>query len=156
MAARYNITLPNISGNGELILYYLPMIDRWDEERANLFLIIYRFYIFKCRLRTKIPTNEGFERELKLEVKNIIISNPGNKDLRDNLLPLWISNELTINEAIDILNIVDGKIETAKVLYAANKIVTLFSKPVINGYGFPTISEHAISLCELECQNFEK
>ena len=76
--------------------------------------------------------------------------------MHDNLLPLWISNELTINEAIDILNIVDGKIETAKVLYDANKIVTLFSKPVINGYGFPIISEHAISLRELECQNFEK
>ena len=110
------------------------MTDGWDEESANLFLIIYRFYIFKCHLRKKLPTNEDFERELKLEVKNIIISNPGNKELRDNLLPLWISNELTISEAIDILNTVDGKIETAKVLYDANKIVTLFSKPVINGY----------------------
>ena len=53
--------------------------------------------------------------------------------MRDNLLPLWISNELTISEAIDILNTVDGKIETAKVLYDANTIVTLCSKPVING-----------------------
>ena len=103
-----------------------------------------------------MKTNEDFEQELKSEVKNIITSNPGNKELRDNLLPLWISNELTISEAIDILNTVDGKIETAKVLYDANKIVTLFSKPVINGYGFPIISEHAISLRELEYQNFEK
>ena len=60
------------------------MTDRWDEERVNLFLIIYRFYIFKCRLRIATPTEEGFERELKVEVKNIIISNPGNKELRDN------------------------------------------------------------------------
>ena len=50
-----------------------------------------------------MPTNEDFERELKLEVKNIIISNPGNKELRDKLLPLWISNELTVSVAIDIL-----------------------------------------------------
>ena len=107
-------------------------------------------------MRTKTPTEEGFERELKLAVKNIFISNPGNKDLRDNLLPLWISNELSISEAIDILNTVDGKIETATILHEANKIVTLFNKPVINGYGFPIISEHAISLRELECQNFEK
>ena len=78
-----------------------------------------------------------------------------NKNLRDNLLPLWISNELSISEAIDILNTVDGKIETAKILHEANKIVTLFNKPVINRYGFPIISEHAISLRELECQNFE-
>ena len=69
-----------------------------------------------------------------MEVKNIIISNPGNKDLRDNLLPLWISNELSISEAIDILNTVDGKIETATILHEANKIVTLFNKPIINGY----------------------
>ena len=66
--------------------------------------------------------------------------------MRDNLLPLWISNELSISEAIDILNTVDGKIETATILHEANKIVTLFNKPVINGYGFPIISEHAISL----------
>ena len=44
----------------------------------------------------------------------------------------------------------------AKILHEANKIVTLFNKPVINGYGFPIISEHAITLCEIECQNFEK
>ena len=61
LAARYNMTLTNIHWNGELIFYYLPMIDRWDEERYNLFLIIYRFYIFKCHLRIQIPTNEGFE-----------------------------------------------------------------------------------------------
>ena len=100
LAKKYNIKLPDTPDNGELILYYFLMTDRWDEERVNLFLIIYRFYIFKCRLRTTTPTEEGFERELKLEVKNIIISNPGNKDLRDNLLPLWISNELSISEAI--------------------------------------------------------
>ena len=67
-----------------------------------------------------------------------------------------LSNELTISEAIDILNTVDGKIETAKVIYEANKFVTLFNKPVMNGCGFPIITEHAISLRELECQNFEK
>ena len=66
LAARYNIILPNISGNGEVILYYLSMTDRWDEERATLFLIIYSFYIFKCRLRNKMPTNEDFEQEFKL------------------------------------------------------------------------------------------
>mgnify|MGYP001459416555 CR=1 FL=1 len=74
--------------------------------------------------------------------------------MRDNLLPLWISDELTINEAIDILNTVDGKVETAKVLYDAYKIVTSFSKPVINGYGFPIISEHAISLREIYLYSF--
>ena len=99
---------------------------------------------------------EGFERDLKIEVKNIIICNPGNKELRDNLLPLWISNELSVIEAIDILNTVDGKIETATVLNDANKIVTLFNKPIINGYGFPIVTEHAISLRELECKNYEK
>ena len=72
------------------------------------------------------------------------------------MLPLLISNELSISEAIDILNTVDGKIETATILHEANKIVTLFNKPIINGYGFPIISEHAISLRELECNNYEK
>ena len=156
LAKRYSIKLPNTQENGELILYYLPMTERWDEERVNLFLIIYRFYIFKCRLRMSTPTEEGFERDLKIEVKNIIICNPGNKELRDNLLPLWISNELSIIEAIDILNTVDGKIETATVLNDANKIVTLFNKPIINGYGFPIVTEHAISLRELEIKNYEK
>ena len=87
LAERYSIKLPNTRDNGELILYYLPMTERWDEERVNLFLIIYRFYIFKSRLRMSLPTEEGFERDLKMEVKNIILSNPGNKELRENLLP---------------------------------------------------------------------
>ena len=91
-------------------------------------------------MRTKTPTEEGFEQEFKLEVKNIIISYPGKKDLQDNLLPLWISNEQSISEAIDILNTIDGKIETAIILHESNNIVTLFNKPLINGYGFPIIS----------------
>ena len=103
-----------------------------------------------------LPTEEGFERDLKMEVKNIILSNPGNKELRENLLPLWISNELSVAEAIDILDKADGKIETATILNDANKIVTLFNKPIINGYGFPIVTEHAISLRELEIKNYEK
>ena len=156
LAKRYSIKLPNTQDNGELILYYLPMTERWDEERVNLFLIIYRFYIFKSRLRMSLPTEEGFERDLKMEVKNILLSNPGNKELRENLLPLWISNELSVAEAIDILNKADGKIENATILNDANKICTLFNNPVINGYGFPIVTEHAISLREYETLFYEK
>ena len=72
------------------------------------------------------------------------------------LFKLCNSLELSILEAIDIFNTVDGKIETATILHEANKIVTLFNKPIINGYGFPIITEHAISLRELECKNYEK
>jgi len=156
VAERYSITLPNTQENGELILYYYPMPERWDAERVNLFLIIYRFYIFKSRLRITIPTEEGFERDLKTEVKNIILTNPGNKKLRENLLPLWICNELSIDEAIEILNTADGKIENATILNDANKICTFFNKPVINGFGFPIVTEHAISLREYETQFYEK
>ena len=82
-------------GLGESILYYHLQPGHWHEIRTNIFLAIYKLYLTNCRTRKILPNSTHFEAVLKYESKNIILTNPTNKDLVKNLLPLWTEHELS-------------------------------------------------------------
>ena len=88
IAEKYNRPLPNMTTKGELVLYFFPWEGYWDELRINIFYAIYK-YVLMCRTRKGLPTSILFETTLKYKCKNIIMTNPTDKDLTKNLLPLW-------------------------------------------------------------------
>ena len=75
----------------------------------NIFYSVYKYYQTICRLRKILPTSEEFEIKLKYKCKNAILTNPTNKDLTDNLLPLWIEHELSLNDTLKLLNEVERR-----------------------------------------------
>ena len=94
-AAKYNITLPDITDEGEKIIYFWPIDDQWEEIRLNTFFLIYKAYINACRLRKVLPEQGSLDRYIKNETRKVAASNPGNKDLVENMLPFWTENEIT-------------------------------------------------------------
>jgi hypothetical protein len=95
IAANYKIPIPNLITKGELVLYYFPWDSYWDEIRINVFFAIYKYFLISCRARKKLPTPTNFEMTLRYECKYIIMTNLTNKNLTNNLLPLWTGKELT-------------------------------------------------------------
>jgi hypothetical protein len=75
---------------GENVLYYFKQECKWTELRMNIFYIIYKYYINNCRLRKILPTSQQFESTVNYETKKIVMANPTNKGLIDNLLPIWM------------------------------------------------------------------
>ena len=59
---------------------------------------------------------------LKYESKNIIITNPANKELTANLLPLWTWIELTKMESLQLLNEVVGSSHKGKLFKIPTKL----------------------------------
>ena len=107
VAAKYNILLPDTTIYGESILYYHLQPGHWDEIRTNIFLSIYKLYLTNCRTRKILPNSTHFEAVLKYESKNIILTNPTNKDLVKNLLPLWTERELSPIETLELIEEVE-------------------------------------------------
>ena len=58
---------------------------------------------------------------LRYECKYIIMTNPTNKNLTNNLLPLWTGKELTKMETLELLEEVEGKTEKGKLFKLSNK-----------------------------------
>ena len=73
-----------------------------------------------CRTSKKLPTSIHFESTLKYECKNIIMTNPTNKDLTNNLLPLWTDRELTRIETLELLQEVEGTSDKGRMFNYSN------------------------------------
>ena len=117
VATKFNIPLPNLSTKGELVLYYFPWKGYWDELRINIFFAIFKYYLLMCRTRKMLPNSIHFETDLRTEWKNIVMTNPTNK----NLLPLWTGRELTETETLELLEDVKGKTDKGKLFKYSNK-----------------------------------
>ena len=76
-----------------------------------------------CRTRKILPNSVQFEKILGTEYKNIVMTSPTNKNLTDNLLPLWTGRELTEPETLELLEEVEGKTDKAKLFQYSNKIL---------------------------------
>ena len=83
---------------GEKVLYYFKQECNWTEMRTNIFYIIYKYYINNCRLRKILPTSQQFESTVKYETKKIVMANPTNKGLIDNLLLIWMGREMDFGD----------------------------------------------------------
>ena len=141
IATKYNIPIPNTNSKGELILYYFPWENYWDEARINIFYAIFKYYLLSCRTRKILPTPNHFEVTLKFEVKNITLTNPTNTGLTKNLLPLWTGKELTVTETIELLEEVEGKTDKAKLFDYSNKNTMVLKSKLHNNYRFPIVTK---------------
>ena len=78
---------------------------KWNKLRTNIFFLIYKYYIDNCRLRKELPTKINFERKLKNETRKILLANPTNEGLVENLIPIWTGRDFHINlELNDVRN----------------------------------------------------
>jgi hypothetical protein len=140
IAAKYKIPIPNLITKGELVLYYFPWDSYWDEIRINVFFAIYKYFLISCRARKKLPTPTNFEMTLRYECKYIIMTNPTNKNLTNNLLPLWTGKELTRMETLELLEEVEGRTEKGKLFKLSNKNTVVLKTKVMDNFRFPITS----------------
>ena len=57
------IEINDIDTKGYKVLIYKKKENVWEETRENLFLLLYRFYIFKCRaLEKEYPVQTNSKR----------------------------------------------------------------------------------------------
>ena len=141
IATKYRIPIPNTDTKGELILYFFPWEGYWDELRINVFYSIYKYYLTTCRTRKLMPSSQHFEATLKVECKNIIMTNPTNKDLVKNLLPLWTERELTTKETLELLEEVEGRTDKGKLFLASNKTTIVIKTQLHTNFRFPILAK---------------
>ena len=89
--------------------------------RTNIFFAIYKLFLTTCRTRKILPNSNHFEAVLKFECKNIILTNPANKELVKNLLPLWTERELSATETLELIEEVEGHTDEGKLFLKSNK-----------------------------------
>ena len=156
IAEKYKIPLPNLFTKGELILYYFPWAGYWDEIRINVFYAIYKYFLLGCRLRKKLPTSANFEMTLRYECKYIVMTNPTNKNLTKNLLPLWTGKELTTAETLELLEEVEGKTDKGRLFKLSNKHTIVLKTKVMDNFRFPILSKNHLDHRLNELKNIGK
>ena len=72
------------------------------------------------------------------------MTSPTNKGLTDNLLPLWISHELTKEETLELLEEVEGKTDKGKLFNYSNKNTIILKTQIHNNLRFPIVSKDYI------------
>lgn len=137
VADKYSIPIPNLQTDGELLLYFYPKQGKWDELRINTFYMLYKYHIHLCRVRKQLPTATNFEFTLKNETKKIVMTNPTNNDLVENLLPLWTGHELTEDETVELLEECEGDNFKGRIFMNSNKKTVILNTKVHQGFGFP-------------------
>ena len=69
------------------------------------------------------------------------MTNPTNKNLTDNLLPLWTGRELTEPETLELLEEVEGKTDKAKLFQCSNKNTIVLKTNIYNNFRFPILGK---------------
>ena len=83
------IEVNDLETKGYETIIYKTKENVWEETRENLFLLLYRFYIFKCRAGERVPCTNIFKLELRPEMFMIIRINAQSRYIIYKLLPLW-------------------------------------------------------------------
>ena len=148
--------IPNLTTKGELVLYFFSWDGYWDEIRINVFYANYKYFLLSCRTRKKLPTPTNFGITLKYEFKYIIMTNPTNRNLTDNLLPLWTGRELTKMETLELLEEVEGKTDKGKLFKLSNKNTLVLKTKVMDNFRFPIVSKDYLNHRLSEIKNIDK
>ena len=123
--------------------------------RTNVFYLIYKHYINIERLKKQTPTAEGLERLLKNETRKIALTNPSNKELIDNLLPIWQGRELTETEVLEVLQEYERK-GKGRIMMDVNKKTKIVNTKLHNGYSFPIKQGTSATLRLYDMRNGKK
>ena len=83
----------------------------------------------------------NFEMTLRYECKYIIMTNPTNRNLTDNLLPLWTGKELNQMETLELLEEVEGKTDKGKLFKLSNKNTLVLKTKVMDNFRFPIVGK---------------
>ena len=114
------IEINDLDTKGYETLIYKQTANVWEETRENLFLLLYRYHIFKARAGEKLPCENTFKMELRLEISKI---NAQSRYLLDKLLPLWGGNEIDLILAEKLREDSTNDEETGSLLNDANNRV---------------------------------
>jgi hypothetical protein len=93
---------------------------------------------------------------LRYECKYIIMTNPTNRNLTDNLLPLWTGKELTQMETLELLEEVEGKTDKGKLFKLSNKNTLVLKTKVMDNFRFPIVSKDFLNHRLNEIKNIDK
>ena len=74
---------------------------------------------------------------LKNETRKIALTNPSNKELVNNLLPIWQGKELTESEVLEVLQEYEGNEGKGRIMMDVNKKTRIINTKMHNGYSFP-------------------
>ena len=93
---------------------------------------------------------------LRYECKYIFMTNPTNRNLTDNLLPLWTGKELTQMETLELLEEVEGKTDKGKLFKLSNKNTLVLKTKVMDNFRFPIVSKDYLNHRLNEIKNIDK
>ena len=80
--------------------------------------------------------------EVNFHFKNIIIPNRTNKELTDNLLPLWTGRRLTRLETLELINEVEGSSDKGRLFKNGNKNTLLLKTKLHDNFSFLIIGKN--------------
>ena len=84
------------------------------------------------------------------------MTNPTNKNLTNNLLPLWTGKEFTKMETLELLEEVEGKTDKGKLFKLSNKNTVVLKTKVMDNFPFPIVSKDYLNHRLNEIKNIEK
>ena len=84
------------------------------------------------------------------------MTTPTNKGLTDNLLPLWMGRELNEQEALNLLEEVEGRTDKGKLFNYSNKNTVVLKTQVHNNMRFPIVQKDYVEHRLNEKRNREK
>ena len=83
------------------------------------------------------------------------MTNPTNKNLTNNLLPLCTGKELTDSETIELLEEVEGKTDKGKLFKLSNKNTVVLKTKVMDNFRFPITSKDHLNHRLNEVKNID-
>ena len=150
----FKVPRPNSDLNGELLMYFFPRDDIWEERRINIFYSLFRYYLTSCKYANKLPTNGGIEFFVKSHIRNIILSNPVSAEIKHRFIPLWSGKEISEEEIRKITTTNGSEDWKSKVLHQSGKRTLIIETRTNFTYTFP-VSQANHHLLQL-VSNFTK
>ena len=84
------------------------------------------------------------------------LMNPSNKELIDNLLPIWQGRELTETEVLEVLQEYEGNEGKGRIMMDVNKKTKIVNTNLHNGYSFPIKQGTSATMRLYDMRNGEK
>ena len=85
-------------------------------------------------LSKELPIETNFESTPKNETREIVLANPTNEDMVDNLLPIWTGREVEKKQIIEILEESEGDNDKGRIFMDANEKTIILNTKIHYGH----------------------